>query len=41
MTAIRPLYLNLLPKEPSNLSIKQKRLKATWDDDFRCKTLSA
>jgi predicted transposase YbfD/YdcC len=35
MTAIRHLCLNLFQHEPSKLSIKKKRLKAGWDDDFR------
>jgi predicted transposase YbfD/YdcC len=39
MTAIRHLCLNLLQQEPSRFSIKKKRLKAAWDDDFRYKVL--
>ncbi|MDD5037267.1 MAG: ISAs1 family transposase, partial [Methylococcaceae bacterium] len=39
MTAIRHLCVNLFQKMPSKLSLKQKRLKAGWDDDFRSKVL--
>jgi hypothetical protein len=35
MTAIRHLCANLFQKEPSNLSLKKKHLKAAWNDDFR------
>ena len=41
MTTIRHLCLNLFQKESSKLSIKRKRLKAAWDDDFRYNVLSA
>jgi predicted transposase YbfD/YdcC len=41
MTAIRHLCVNLFQKEPSNLSLKKKRLKAAWNDDFRGKVLFA
>jgi len=41
MTTIRHLCLNLFQKEPSKLSIKRKRLKAAWDDNFRCNILFA
>jgi hypothetical protein len=33
--------VNLFQKEPSNLSLKKKRLKAAWDDDFRGKVFFA
>jgi hypothetical protein len=33
--------VNLFQKEPSNLSLKKKRLKAAWNDDFRGKVLFA
>ena len=39
MTAIRHLCLNLFQQESSRLSIKKKRLKAAWDDDFRYNVL--
>lgn len=41
MTAIRHLCLNLFQKESSKMSIKKKRLKAAWNDDFRYKVLMA
>jgi len=41
MTAIEHLCLNLLQKEPSKGSLKLKRQKAAWDDDFRGKVLFA
>jgi predicted transposase YbfD/YdcC len=41
MTTIRHLCLNLFQKEPSKLSIKKKRLKAAWDDNFRRNVLFA
>ncbi len=41
MTTIRHLCLNLFQKESSKLSIKRKRLKAAWDDDFRYNVLLA
>jgi predicted transposase YbfD/YdcC len=41
MTTIRHICLNLFQNEPSKLSIKRKRLKAAWDDDFRCNILFA
>ena len=41
MTAIRHLCVNLFQKEPSNLSLKKKHLKAAWNDDFRGKVLFA
>jgi predicted transposase YbfD/YdcC len=40
-TAIRYLCVNLFQKEPSHLSLKKKRLKAAWNDDFRGKVLFA
>ena len=39
MSTLRHICLNLLKKESSKLSIKQKRLKAAWNDDFRLKVL--
>jgi hypothetical protein len=33
--------MNLFQKEPSTLSLKKKRLKAAWNDDFRGKVLFA
>ena len=41
MTTIRHLCLNLFQKEPSKFSLNMKRLRAAWDDDFRCKVLFA
>jgi hypothetical protein len=41
MTAICHLCVNLFQKEPSNLSLKKKRLKAAWNDDFRGMVLFA
>jgi predicted transposase YbfD/YdcC len=41
MSMIRHICMNLLQKESSKLSIKKKRLKAAWNDDFRYKTLFA
>lgn len=39
MSMIRHICLNLLQKESSKLSMKKKRLKAAWNDDFRHKLL--
>lgn len=39
MSMVRHICLNLLQKESSKLSIKKKRLKAAWNDDFRHKLL--
>ncbi len=39
MTGILPLCLNLFQKKTSKLSLKKKRLNATWDDDFCGKVL--
>ncbi len=39
MSMVRHICLNLLQKESSKLSIKKKRLKAAWNDDFRHKVL--
>jgi len=41
MTTIRHMCLNLFQNESSKLSIKRKRLKAAWDDDFRSNILFA
>ena len=39
MSTFRHICLNLLQKESSKLSIKKKKLKAAWNDDFRSKVL--
>ena len=39
MSTFRHICLNLLQKESSKLSIKKKKLKASWNDDFRSKVL--
>ena len=39
MSTLRHICLNLLQKEDSKLSIKKKKLKAAWNDDFRSKVL--
>jgi predicted transposase YbfD/YdcC len=39
MSTLRHICMNLLKKESSNLSIKQKRLNTAWNDDFRLKVL--
>ena len=39
MSMFRHICLNLLQKETSKLSIKKKRLKAAWNDNFRFTTL--
>ncbi len=39
MNTVRQMALNLLRKEPSTLSIKKKRLKAAWNDDYRANLL--
>lgn len=39
MSMMRHICLNLLQKESSQLSMKKKRLKAAWNDDFRYKLL--
>lgn len=39
MSTIRHICLNLFQKEVSKLSIKKKKLKAAWNDDFRYKVL--
>lgn len=39
MSMLRHVCLNLLQRESSKLSIKKKRLKAAWNDDFRYKLL--
>ena len=39
MSMMRHICMNLLKKEPSKLSIKQKRLNTAWNDDFRKKVL--
>ena len=39
MSMFRQICLNLLQKETSKLSIKKKRLKAAWNDNFRFTTL--
>ena len=41
MTTIRHICSNLFQKESSDLSIKRKRLKAAWDDNFRRNVLFA
>ncbi|QAU23227.1 ISAs1 family transposase [Dyella sp. M7H15-1] len=41
MASIRHLVLNLFQQEPSKGSIKQKRLRAAWSDEFRSKVLLA
>jgi len=39
ISTFRHICLNLLKQESSKLSIKKKRLKAAWNDDFRRKVL--
>ena len=39
MSTFRHICLNLLQKETSKLSIKKKRLKSAWNDNFRFKVL--
>ena len=39
MSMFRHICLNLLQKESSKLSIKKKRLKVAWNDNFRFKVL--
>jgi predicted transposase YbfD/YdcC len=39
MSMIRHICMNLLKKESSKLSIKQKRLNTAWNDSFRYKVL--
>ena len=39
MSMMRHICLNLFQKESSKLSIKKKRLKAAWNDDYRYKVL--
>lgn len=39
MSTLRHICMNLLKKESSKLSIKQKRLNAAWNDKFRLKVL--
>ncbi len=39
MSMFRHTCLNLLKQEPSKISIKQKKLKAAWNDEFRAKVL--
>jgi predicted transposase YbfD/YdcC len=39
MTTIRHLSLNILQQEPLKMSIKKKRLKSGWNDEFRSKVL--
>lgn len=39
MSMFRHICLNLLQKEDSKLSIKKKKLKAAWNDNFRLKVL--
>jgi len=39
MSTLRHICMNLLKKESSKLSIKQKRLNTAWNDDFRLKVL--
>ncbi len=39
MATLRHMCLNLLQKETSKLSIKKKRLKSAWNDNFRYKVL--
>lgn len=42
MAVLRHIALNLLKKEKSvKLGVKNKRLKAGWDDDYRLKVLLA
>lgn len=41
MTAIRHLRLDLLQQESFKVSIKKKRLKASWSDSFHCNLLFA
>ena len=42
MAVLRHIALNLLKKEKSvKLGVKNKRLKAGWDDDYRLKGLLA
>ena len=39
MSTFRHIYLNLLQKNSSKLSIKKKKLKAVWNDNFLSKVL--
>lgn len=39
MSIMRHICMNLLKKDPSKLSIKQKRLNTAWNDDYRYKVL--
>ena len=39
MSTIRHMCMNLFESEGSKLSMKKKRLKAAWNDDFRYKVL--
>jgi hypothetical protein len=42
MAILRHIAINLLKKEKSvKLGVKNKRLKAGWDDDYRLKVLLA
>lgn len=41
MSVLRQLALNLLSQDPSKGSLKGKRKRAAWDDDFRARILTA
>ena len=40
-SVLRRLVINLLKKEPSKMSMKNKRKKAGWDQDFLLKILKS